>query len=76
MTNTCVAEMDTLIDVSPADITTAADWLSKLQLGFHSAMTWLPQSAPHRSKFQESSEVCSMNMLKILEKDAKAPTRS
>ena len=50
MTNTCVAEIDTLIDVSPADIITAADWLNKLQMGLHSARIWLLHSAPHRSK--------------------------
>jgi len=41
MADVCVAEIDTLIDVSPADITTAADWLDKLQLGFNHAESWL-----------------------------------
>ena len=41
MADVCVAEIDTLIDVSPADITTAADWLDKLQLGFNHAVSWL-----------------------------------
>ena len=71
MADVCVAEIDTLIDVSPADITTAADWLDKLQQdSIMRSPGYLPQHiSAHR--FQESLGIHSTNILTISEEDVR-----
>ena len=51
MADTCLADIDTHIDASPADITAAADWLGKLKKGFDEARSSLVNTMLARSKF-------------------------
>lgn len=50
MADICLADIDTHIDASPADITTAADWLGKLKKGFDEARYSLVHTISYRAQ--------------------------